>query len=75
MPSDPEIYRDLGVHDAEITNLKEQVTAMRQDVTEIKEMLSAAKGGWRVLMAVGGIAATLSSAITTVILKFMSWNK
>ena len=75
MPSDPEIYRDLGVHDAEITNLKEQVTAMRVDVTDIKEMLSEAKGGWKALMAVGGLAATLSSALTSLIFKLMSWHK
>jgi hypothetical protein len=75
MPSDHEIYRDLGAHDAEITNLKEQVSAIRQDVSEIKVMLSEAKGGWKVLMAVGGIAAALSSAATSLIFKLMHWNE
>jgi hypothetical protein len=68
---DLDVYRDLGAHDAEIENLKREVHAMRGDLSEIKAMLSEAKGGWRMLMAVSGLAATVSSGATWFVFKVM----
>lgn len=72
---DENLHRDLGRHDAEISNLKAEVHAMRVDLSEIKQMLSEAKGGWRVLMAVSGLAATISSGITWFIFKVLGLLK
>lgn len=68
---DIEVHRDLGRHDAEIDHLKAEVHAMRMDLSEIKSMLSEAKGGWRVLMAVSGFAATVASAVTWLVFKIL----
>lgn len=72
---DSEIHRDLGKHGAEIENLKAEVHAMRVDLSEIKQILSEAKGGWRVMMAVSGMAATVASGITWLALKLMGLLK
>jgi len=70
-----EVHRDLGRHDAEIDNLKAEVHAMRKDLSEIKAMLSEAKGGWRVLMAVSGLAAAVASGITWTVFKVLGLLK
>ncbi len=72
---DVEVHRDLGRHDAEISNIKEDLHTVKNDVSEIKQMLAEAKGGWRMLMAVGGLAAAVSSAITGMIIKVTGWVK
>lgn len=64
-----DIYRDLGTHDAEIENLKEEVHRMRKDLSEIKDILSQAKGGWRTMMAIAGFGAAVGSAITWALFK------
>jgi hypothetical protein len=48
--------RDLGRHDEAIETLKNEVTALRGDIAEIKQILATAKGSWKTLIAVGGIA-------------------
>jgi len=68
---DTEVHRDLGRHDAEIENLKDEVHAMRGDLSEIKQILSEAKGGWKVMMAVSGFVATAASVMTWIGMKVM----
>lgn len=48
-----DLQRDIGRHDEAIETLKVEVHAMRQDLAEIKEILSGVKGGWRALSVVG----------------------
>lgn len=71
MVQNVEVHRDLGRHDAEIENLKIEVHAMRVDLSEIKQMLSEATGGWRMLMAVSGLAAALASGLTWLVFKLL----
>ncbi len=52
-----EMARDIGRHDAQIETLQADMAEMKKDVHEIKLMLAEAKGGWKTLMAVGGLAA------------------
>ncbi len=75
MPPDIEVHRDLGRHDAEIGNIKEDLATVKTDVSEIKRMLAEARGGWKMLMAVGGLAAAISSFVTGVIIKMVGWTK
>jgi hypothetical protein len=70
-----EIYRDLGAHDVDIQNLKTQVSSISRDVAEIKDMLNQARGGWKVMMAIGGLAAALSSAVTGLVFKLLGMLK
>lgn len=58
-----ELHRDIGRHDEAIETLKSEVSAMRSDLAEIKAMMAQAKGGWRTLMAVAGVAGTMGAGI------------
>lgn len=64
-----EMARDIGRHDAQIETLQADMAEMKKDVHEIKLMLAQAKGGWKTLMAVGGVAAVMGSIFT----KFVEW--
>lgn len=66
--------RELATHAAEIKHLQSDMDKMVEDMEEIKKAivsiektLSEAKGGWKVLMLVGGAAGTLGAAIVQVI--------
>jgi len=65
-----EIFRDLGKHEAEIESLRRELTLLRTDLHDMKECLHSikssmdeAKGGWRTLMFISGISATVGAAL------------
>lgn len=69
----PSIHHDLGRHDAQIEGLQQQVKqlhrdmqAMNETLVEINRTLSEARGGWKTLMLVGGIAAAIGATIAKV---------
>lgn len=64
MQSGDMMHRDIGRHDAEIEALQREISELRREVREISRMLSEARGGWRSLMLIGGIASTIGAAIT-----------
>ena len=64
-----DISRDIGRHDAQIETLQNDLRLLRDDVTEIKEILSEAKGGWKVAAILGGVSATIGAIAA----KFVSW--
>jgi hypothetical protein len=55
--------RDIGRHEEAIGSLKAEVHALRVEVSKMSDILSTAKGGWRTLLAVGGIAGTVGAAV------------
>ena len=66
--------RELATHAAEIKHLQSDMDKMVEDMEEIKKAiieinktLSEAKGGWKVLMLVGGAAGTIGAGIVQVI--------
>lgn len=63
-----EIQRDLGRHDVEIDHIKRDLDEVRQDVHEIKMMLAEARGGWKTLMAVAGLAGVCGG----ILVKFLT---
>jgi prefoldin subunit 5 len=72
----PSIHHDLGRHDAQIESLQAQVKqlhrdmqAMNETLIEINRTLSEARGGWKTLMLVGGIAAAVGATAA----KFATW--
>lgn len=67
-----ELHRDIGRHDEAIETLKAEVAAMRADLAEIKTMMAQAKGGWRTLMAVAGIAGTIGAGLMKMLATFKS---
>lgn len=68
-----DVQRDIGRHDEAIENLKVEVHAMREDVSEIKTMLAEAKGGYKALMAVAGLSATLGAMLVGLLGKLLPW--
>jgi hypothetical protein len=66
--------REMGEQSADISTLKtgladlrQELAATREDITEIKVMLATNKGGVKMLLAVGGIAATFGASIAEVV--------
>jgi prefoldin subunit 5 len=62
--------RELATHASDIAHLQSDMDKMATDIDEIKKMLSSinatlaeAKGGWKMLMAVGGAAGVLGGLI------------
>lgn len=47
----------------EFRDVKDDVASVRTDVAEIKEILTQAKGGWRVLLGIGGLAGLVGAAL------------
>ncbi len=77
----PSIHHDLGRHDAQIEALQEQVKQLHADMqrmndtlTQISATLSEAKGGWKTLMLVGGIAATVGALFSKLVAWFHQLN-
>lgn len=75
----PSIHHDLGRHDAQIESLQQQVRQLHQDLQAmnatligINRTLSEARGGWKTLMLVGGIAASVGAAAAK-IATWASW--
>ena len=71
-----EIHRDLGKHDAQIDALNVQFNRMHHDMQnmleqlqQIQSTLSEARGGWRLMVMVGG----LSAAAGGIVVKVMTW--
>jgi prefoldin subunit 5 len=70
--------RELATHANEIKHLQQDMDRMVQDMdeikktlNEIKKTLSEARGGWRVLMYVGGAGGVLGGSLTWLAEKFI----
>ena len=66
--------RELATHGADIKHLQMDLDKMVKDLDEIKEALlninvtlSEAKGGWKTLLIVGGIGASVATAVAWII--------
>lgn len=53
--------RQLGRHDAEIENLTREFAEMRKDMKTVLTLLSEARGGWKTLMLVAGMAGAVGA--------------
>lgn len=62
-----EVQRDLGKHEAEIEQLKEQVAAMRQDLHAIREMFAELRGGKKAVGILVSAAATMGAVVSWVL--------
>ncbi len=58
-----DVQRDLGRMEAQIETLVAQVTQLNAKVDAIDKTLSEAKGGWRMLLLVGGAAGAIGGLI------------
>lgn len=58
-----DVQRDLGRMEAQITALLSQVAVLNAKVDAIDKTLSEAKGGWRMLLLIGGVAGIVGGLI------------
>lgn len=65
------IERELAVHETEIKHLQADMDRLVADMEDIKKTLNSinatlaeARGGWKVLMMLGGAGGVLGSTIT-----------
>ena len=66
--------RELATHGADIKHLQTDMDKMVKDIDEIKEALrdisitlSEAKGGWKLLLVVGGIGASVATVVAWIL--------
>ena len=81
--STPEVQtaRELATHAADIKHLQDDMDklvasmlVMQSTLTTIEKTLSEAKGGWKVLMLIGGAGGALGAALTQIV-HSASWSK
>lgn len=67
------IERELAVHETEIKHLQADMDRLVADMEDIKKTLNSinatlaeARGGWKVLMMVGGAGGALGAIITQI---------
>jgi prefoldin subunit 5 len=70
--------RELAIHETEIKHLQNDMDKLVNDMDEIKEavqrinkLLAEAKGGWQMLMMVGGFGAAVGGAVAWVVETFV----
>ena len=61
-----QFQRDIGRHDAEIDALQSDMKELKHDVKKILSTLSEARGGWKTLLLVAGIAGTMGALATKI---------
>ncbi len=66
--------RELATHGADIKHLQMDMDKMVKDLDEIKEALisinvtlSEAKGGWKLLLVVGGLGASVATVVAWIL--------
>jgi hypothetical protein len=69
-----DMVREIATHSADIRHIQEdmekmieQMKAMQATLTDISATLSEAKGGWRVLMLIGGVSGTVGAALVKLV--------
>jgi cation transport ATPase len=73
--------RELATHASDIKHMQEDmdklvasVAAMQQTLIGIDKTLSEARGGWKVLMVIGGAGGALGAVITQ-LLHAVPWGR
>lgn len=81
MSDDFNTQRELATHAADIKHMQddmdklvESMKSMQITLTAIDKTLSEAKGGWKVLMMIGGAGGALGAVLTQII-HSVPWNK
>jgi hypothetical protein len=54
----------LAVHENRLDRIESDLTEMKEDIKAMRQILSQAQGGWRMLMVVGGACGSLGAAIS-----------
>lgn len=67
-PIDPQEFGELRAHVMQLIeenrNTRATLTAMSKDLQAMRVQMAEAKGGWKILVALGGSASMLGSGLT-----------
>ena len=69
---DTNTQRSIGHLQASVENLQGEVALLRQQMTAVLEIANTAKGGWKTLLSVGGISASMGAGLAAFIDRI--WN-
>jgi hypothetical protein len=58
--------RDYGRLEAQVEQLARDVHTLKETVEGMRDMMQQARGGWRAIALVSGVAATMGAAISWV---------
>lgn len=59
--------REIGEMSARVHHLEQTASEMREDIRTIRDTLLQAKGGWKTLMLVAGISATVGGLMAKLV--------
>lgn len=72
--NDEQFIREIATHGAEIKHIQDdldeiakEMKQVREALAEINKTLSEARGGWKILMMIGGAGGAVGSFITWVV--------
>lgn len=68
---DHDIHRQLGANQQAIDTLTAEVHQLRAQVQTLTTLIAEARGGWTVLLSIGGVGATIGGAITALAQKYL----
>lgn len=66
-----QLNRDLGRLEGKVEKMDDDLDDIKRMVQEMHTAISEARGGWKTLVVVG----TISSALTTGVIKALAWLK
>ena len=64
--------RQLGSLAAKVSNLEGDVSEIKSDIKDISDTLAQAKGGWKTLLLVAGIAGVMGAMVSKLAM-FATW--
>lgn len=72
--SDDQLIREIATHGAEIKHIQDDLDAIAAEMKEVRialaeinKTLSEARGGWKILMMIGGAGGAVGSFITWIV--------
>lgn len=70
-PAAQDVNRAIGEHDAEIRNLRREVSDLNSKVDEVLRIMHEAQGGWRTLVWVGSLSGSIGAGLAWLATKFL----
>jgi len=67
MTNDQIDRRDYGRLEAQVAQLTVDVHALKETVETMRDMMQQAKGGWRTLMFLSGVAGSIGAGLSWIV--------
>ncbi|WP_396190006.1 hypothetical protein [Flavobacterium sp.] len=67
MTTETELHRDLGRMESKISDLERRIAALESMLFDVHKAVTEAKGGWRMLLAVGGASAMIGASVAKIL--------